>query len=1100
MANDGQIVFEVTADGKHAIADIKDITRAIKQEAGKWDDAAKESAQNIDNSFSGVLKKLAAGFSAAKIGKALLDIGKEAVQAASDLQEVQNVVDVTFGAGAKQIESWAKTAGTQFGLTETQAKRFSSTMGAMLKSSGLAGEQIVGVSTDLAGLAADMASFYNLDFDTAFQKIRSGISGQTMPLKELGIDMSVATLNAFALKQGLTKTFDQMSQGEQVMLRYQYLMTATADAQGDFARTSDSYANSVRTLETNLTSLKTNLGTVLLDVINPLLNGINQLFPAEGGNRYSILDDLAEIKIKKDEKIAEITEIKSIADELVKTLESLGSDTNASTQLANLASSANTLDSSAKGNWQAVLQSLQGIDGLQNLFGDNSNAVGTVEDLAAALAGESVSTSKAQAWQIFLSALSNNADAVSKLTGSTVEETKAWLEGMAEAAGKLDPNDATSWNTLMTSLLSGVGMGETEEGKKFVELLAQNFLALGSDSAEAVNGLLALGYSTDEVADKQATWLKTCKELVKQIPGLSSIIDTNTGEIKGGIPAIKEYADEWERTAKYQAEVEAIRAARQLYEDNNNQSDLVAESVTKKAIASARMKNAGYDDVDEMLSKIPDIIQQYIDEGIDSWDTLKPLAFDLKTPLGANVDAVSSATMQNLAAQTAGVDTDDLSYFNRLTGESEKAMLDYAEAVFKELLLEKERPQVLESIEEEEKRVADEYGVTTEELEAQAKAAEEAAASMSTLEKAANGDADAMQEVKTATENAEKALREMADYAESVRTSVESSINNTVKGFGKIETPMMKAADKTTELTAKLNKLGSRTKKNAEEWDKLNDEINKYNGEKISSQGMAKNLEQQAEYMETYLVNLRKARELGISNEVLAQLSDGSEESYDYLAALAEASPDEVERINKAYQDVIDKKKELTGELTDQQLTADKVYESMANKAKEAVAALDLGEEAKTNSGKTIEEMAKGISDHVPDVQTAVDSIIEQLNRLDGWGINIDLGGFGNIQFTTNTGKTEGSARMGLDYVPHDDYIARLHEGEKVLSAQEASIYRGLANGSLNNVDLDSLGGVMRDNIRPGGNVYLDGKIVGTVVSDRQGRAYKQLQRSGWQA
>ena len=69
-----------------------------------------------------------------------------------------------------------------------------------------------------------------------------------------------------------------------------------------------------------------------------------------------------------------------------------------------------------------------------------------------------------------------------------------------------------------------------------------------------------------------------------------------------------------------------------------------------------------------------------------------------------------------------------------------------------------------------------------------------------------------------------------------------------------------------------------------------------------------------------------------------------------------------------------------------------------------------------------------------------------------------------------------------------------------MLSAQEASIYRGLANGSLNNVDLDSLGGVMRDNIRPGGNVYLDGKIVGTVVSDRQGRAYKQLQRSGWQA
>lgn len=88
MANDGQIVFEVTADGKHAIADIKEITRAIQQETGKWDDAAEKSANNIDNKFSGMLKKLVAGFSAVKIGKALLDIGKDALEAASALEEV----------------------------------------------------------------------------------------------------------------------------------------------------------------------------------------------------------------------------------------------------------------------------------------------------------------------------------------------------------------------------------------------------------------------------------------------------------------------------------------------------------------------------------------------------------------------------------------------------------------------------------------------------------------------------------------------------------------------------------------------------------------------------------------------------------------------------------------------------------------------------------------------------------------------------------------------------------------------------------------------------------------------------------------------------
>ena len=562
MANDGQIVFEVTADGTHAIADIKDITRAIQQETGKWDDAAKQSADSMGNSFSGMLKKVAAGFSAAKIGKALLDLGKEAVQAASDLQEVQNVVDVTFGANANQIESWAKKAGTQFGLTETQAKKFTSTMGAMLKSSGMAGDEIVNVSTDLAGLAADMASFYNLDFEEAFSKIRSGISGQTMPLKELGIDMSVATLNAFALQKGLTKTFDQMSQSEQTMLRYQYLMTATADAQGDFARTSDGYANGLRMLETNLTSLKTNLGKEILPFINEIVAGINTLFPDEYKND-SLLDHLADVDIKKEEKLAEIDAIKAVADELISTLEQIGSDTNTANVIGNVAESANKLKAGSAASWKTVLSSLQGIDGLQNLFGDSSGATDTINDLASALAGESVTMSKAEAWQTFLGALSNNADAFSKLTGKSGEETKKWLEELAAGAKELSPEDAEAWETLVGAFMGGIDLN-TDEGKRFASLLAENYLALGQDSDEAARGLAALGFSTEEIEQKQATWLATCKELVKTIPGLSSLIDTNTGEIKGGIPALQQYVDEWERLSKYKAEIDALKNMREL--------------------------------------------------------------------------------------------------------------------------------------------------------------------------------------------------------------------------------------------------------------------------------------------------------------------------------------------------------------------------------------------------------------------------------------------------------------------------------------------------------------------------------------------------------
>ena len=106
----------------------------------------------------------------------------ESIGLASDLKETQNVVDVTFEDSASTINKWAQEALNAYGLTETKAKQYSSTLGAMMKSMGIADDQVLQMSMDMAGLAADMASFYNLDHDTAFEKIRSGISGETEPL------------------------------------------------------------------------------------------------------------------------------------------------------------------------------------------------------------------------------------------------------------------------------------------------------------------------------------------------------------------------------------------------------------------------------------------------------------------------------------------------------------------------------------------------------------------------------------------------------------------------------------------------------------------------------------------------------------------------------------------------------------------------------------------------------------------------------------------------------------------------------------------------------------------------------------------------------
>jgi len=133
-------------------------------------------------------------------------------------------------------------------------------------------------------------------------------------------------------------------------------------------------------------------------------------------------------------------------------------------------------------------------------------------------------------------------------------------------------------------------------------------------------------------------------------------------------------------------------------------------------------------------------------------------------------------------------------------------------------------------------------------------------------------------------------------------------------------------------------------------------------------------------------------------------------------------------------------------------------------------------------------------------VQSAVDSILAQLNRLNGWGINIDLGGFGNINFQTSTGKTEGSGRMGWDYIPHDDFILRAHEGETLLNAEEARIWRNIKAGGFSTDEISALSGALGETIKPGGDVFLDGRKVGRVISDQQGRAYRQLNRSGWQS
>lgn len=231
----------------------------------------KKGISGISTSLKGITKIVAAAFSV----KVIYNFSKACIQAASDLEEVQNVVDTVFGESSAIIDNFAKNAVKSLGLSELSVKKYASTMGAMLKSMKLSDKQVLVMSQNMTALAGDMASFYNLSGDEAFQKIRAGISGETEPLKQLGINLSVANMEAYALSQGIDKSYNSMTQAEQAILRYNYLLDVTKDAQGDFARTSGSWANQVKVLSEQWNTFKSVLGSSFIQVLTPVVRALN---------------------------------------------------------------------------------------------------------------------------------------------------------------------------------------------------------------------------------------------------------------------------------------------------------------------------------------------------------------------------------------------------------------------------------------------------------------------------------------------------------------------------------------------------------------------------------------------------------------------------------------------------------------------------------------------------------------------------------------------------------------------------------------------------------------------------------------------------------
>lgn len=243
---------------------------------------ARRAANTLQNQIqpqlegiTGMAKKAGMALGAAFGVKKIVDFGKQCLELGSDLAEVQNVVDVTFPSMTAQVDKFAKNAAQSFGLSETMAKQYTGTFGTMAKAFGFTEQQAYDMGSTLTGLAGDVASFYNLSQDEAYTKIKSVFTGETESLKDLGVVMTQTALDSYALANGFGKTTAAMTEAEKVALRYQFVQDQLSAAQGDFARTSDSWANQCRILSLQLQSLMATIGQGLINLFTPVIKVIN---------------------------------------------------------------------------------------------------------------------------------------------------------------------------------------------------------------------------------------------------------------------------------------------------------------------------------------------------------------------------------------------------------------------------------------------------------------------------------------------------------------------------------------------------------------------------------------------------------------------------------------------------------------------------------------------------------------------------------------------------------------------------------------------------------------------------------------------------------
>jgi hypothetical protein len=276
MAGTRRLSIEILGNAKGALGALDDVGNKAGDIGGKMLDFG---------------KKAFLGIAAVTAGAAV--VGKQLVDSASDLAEVQSKTNVIFGDATDQVTKFAESAATSLGQSKTAALNAASTFGVFGKAAGLTGKDLGTFSTDMTALASDLASFSNTSPEEAALALGAALRGEAEPIRKYGVMLDDAALKAEALAMGVYSGKGPLTQQQKILAAQSAIFKQTTDAQGDFARTSDGVANQQRIMAAQFENVKAKLGTALMpafaaavgfitDKVLPVFSTIADVFEKDG--------------------------------------------------------------------------------------------------------------------------------------------------------------------------------------------------------------------------------------------------------------------------------------------------------------------------------------------------------------------------------------------------------------------------------------------------------------------------------------------------------------------------------------------------------------------------------------------------------------------------------------------------------------------------------------------------------------------------------------------------------------------------------------------------------------------------------------------------